>query len=72
MWVEDARPCVLIDGEIEYDFDPAEYQPEDIVVPQSRTFIPSRISDNPHLAKSGYMRVLQAMPGAAALTASVR
>ena len=62
VWVEDARPCVLIDGEIEYDFDPAEYRPEDIVVPQSRTFIPSRISDNPHLAKSGYMRVLQAMP----------
>lgn len=61
-WVEDATPCVIVDGRILYDFDPTEYQPEDIVTPQARTFIPSRISDNPYLATSGYLRVLQAMP----------
>lgn len=61
-WVPDARPCVIIDGQIEYDFDPADYAPEDIVIPQSRTFIPSRISDNPYLLNTGYLRQLQAMP----------
>ena len=30
--------------------------------PQSRTFIPSRISDNPHLMGTGHMATLQAMP----------
>lgn len=62
VWVADARPCVIVAGELVYDFDPAAYMPEDIVVPQSRTFIPSRISDNPFLANSGYLRQLQAMP----------
>lgn len=61
-WVEDASPCVILDGKLVFDFDPKDYQPEDIITPQSRTFIPSRISDNPHLANSGYLRVLQAMP----------
>lgn len=32
------------------------------VIPQSRTFIPSRISDNPHLMGTGYMATLQALP----------
>jgi hypothetical protein len=32
------------------------------VLPQSRTFIPSRITDNPHLVETGYMRQLQALP----------
>lgn len=62
VWVDDATPCVIENGEIVYDFDPTDYAPEDIVVPRSVTFIPSRISDNPHLANSGYLRVLQAMP----------
>lgn len=61
-WVDDATPCVIENGKLVYDFDPADYKPEDIVTPQSRTFIPSRISDNPYLANSGYLRVLQAMP----------
>jgi hypothetical protein len=61
-WVPDQRPCVIAGGQIVYDFDPAQYAPEDIVIPQSRTFIPSRISDNPFLAQSGYLRQLQAMP----------
>lgn len=62
VWVADARPCVIVKGELVCDFDAADHQPEDIVTPQSRTFIPSRISDNPYLANSGYLRVLQAMP----------
>jgi hypothetical protein len=62
--VPDARPFVLgPDGRSRhYDFDPARYQPEDVIRPQSRTFIPSRVTDNPFLAGTGYMRVLQALP----------
>lgn len=32
------------------------------IIPQSRTFIPSRISDNPYLMNTGYMAQLQSMP----------
>lgn len=32
------------------------------ILPQSRTFIPSRITDNPHLVDTGYMRQLQSLP----------
>lgn len=53
---------VIVDGELVFDFDPARYAPEEIITPQSRTFIPSRISDNPYLAGTGYMSVLQALP----------
>jgi hypothetical protein len=62
IWVKDGRQFVIVDGAPCYDFDPADYQPQDIVTPQSRTFIPSRITDNPHLVNTGYMGVLQAMP----------
>ncbi len=62
VWVEDARPCVIENGQLVYEFDPSEYKPEDIVTPESRTFIPSRVSDNPHLVGTGYLRRLQAMP----------
>jgi hypothetical protein len=34
----------------------------EIIKPMSRTFIPSRISDNPYLMGTGYMATLQAMP----------
>lgn len=47
VWVEDAR-------EINHN--------GEIIKPQSRTFIPSRISDNPFLMGTGYMTTLQAMP----------
>lgn len=62
VWVDRTDPCVVINGELVYDFDPDQFAVEDILEPQSRTFIPSRISDNPFLAGSGYLRVLQAMP----------
>lgn len=59
---DDARRFVMLKGERVYEFNPADYQPTDIITPQSRTFIPSRISDNPYLMGTGYMTTLQAMP----------
>jgi len=63
-WFGKSNPgqFVIVDGELVFDFDPARYTPEQIITPQSRTFIPSRISDNPYLAGTGYMSVLQALP----------
>lgn len=57
-----ARPFVRVAGRVVYDFDPAGHAPEDVVTPQSRTFIPARVTDNPHYAKSGYIATLQALP----------
>lgn len=34
----------------------------DTITPMSRTFIPSRVSDNPYLMGTGYMATLQALP----------
>lgn len=58
----DPGPFVLVDGQPEWEFDPKQYEPEEIIKPQSRTFIPSRISDNPYLSSTGYMTVLQSLP----------
>jgi len=55
-------PFVLIEGRIVYDFDPADYSPEDIIHPKSRTFIPARVTDNPYYVDSGYITTLQALP----------
>lgn len=62
--VPDGRPFVLADDGVTriYDFDRDEYDEDEIVEPMSRTFIPSRIADNPFLASTGYMRTLQALP----------
>ena len=64
MEVADGRPFVIIDGDAVYDFDEEEYfeQPDEIIRPMSRTFIPSRIADNPFLTGTGYMSTLQALP----------
>lgn len=35
---------------------------EELIRPQSRTFIPSRLDDNPFLASTGYRAVLQSLP----------
>lgn len=65
-WVEDSRPFVIGDeGELIYDFDPKAYRGADrtkIVTPKSRTFIPSRITDNKYLMGTGYMSQLQSLP----------
>lgn len=34
----------------------------EMIIPRSRTFIPARLSDNPHLANTGYEAVLQSLP----------
>ncbi len=53
---------MLAGKEIEWpDGDPVIIEGEELT-PQSRTFIPSRISDNPFLLGTGYMTQLQAMP----------
>lgn len=62
IWVDGPEPFVIVDGQPCYDFSASQYAPQDIVKPQSRTFIPSRISDNPFLMNTGYLTVLQALP----------
>lgn len=37
-------------------------QGDETIQPLSRTFIPSRVTDNPHLMGTGYMSTLQALP----------
>lgn len=60
--VEDARPFVLVGDQRVYEYDPRDFKPTDIVIPLSRTFIPSRVSDNPYLMGTGYVSTLQALP----------
>jgi hypothetical protein len=60
--VEDGRPFVIFRGEPLYDFDPADFGPEKIVTPLSRTFIPSRVTDNYFYVRSGYIQTLQSLP----------
>lgn len=64
VWIADNNPApfVLRGHDRVYDFDPLAHRPEDIVRPESRTFIPSRITDNPFLVSTGYMSQLQALP----------
>lgn len=56
------EPFVIFKGEPLYDFDLADFGPEKIVTPLSRTFIPSRVTDNYFYVKTGYIQTLQAMP----------
>lgn len=57
----DGAPFVLQEGQRVYDFDPLAFAPEDIINPESRTFIPSRVSDNLFLVSTGYVQQLQAL-----------
>lgn len=65
--VEDGRPFVLLpapEGQVPerlYAFNRVTPEGE-VIRPQSRTFVPSRITDNPALVGTGYMRQLQSMP----------
>lgn len=60
------RYFVTIGGEEVEWFDgtpfPNPDKPEELLLPQSRTFIPSRVTDNPFLVGTGYMATLQALP----------
>ena len=69
--VPDHRPFVVEkpDGtplrERVYDFDPNDYKGANlikIITPRSRTFIPSRVTDNPFYVRSGYISQLQQLP----------
>lgn len=65
--VPDDRPFILkpVPGgapQIVYDFDPADYEPEEIIRPKSRTFITARVTDNPYYMATGYMQQLQLLP----------
>lgn len=60
--VPDQRQLVVVNGKPEWNFDPADFTPQDIITPQSRTFIPSRVTDNPYYMATGYMATLQALP----------
>lgn len=64
VWIEDNNPNVFVleNKERLYHFDEVAYLPEEIIQPESRTFIPSRITDNPYLVATGYMAQLQALP----------
>lgn len=67
-WTDDegkpltGRQFVVQGGRIVFDFDPARYAPTEVITPKSRTFIPSRVSDNPYLMGTNYMSTLQALP----------
>lgn len=59
--------CMLDGEEVEVDDGTPftienEAGEEELIEPKSRTFIPSRIKDNPHLMGTGYLATLQALP----------
>ncbi|MDE1971164.1 MAG: terminase family protein [Patescibacteria group bacterium] len=62
VWLERGDSFVMIDGVIAYEFNPADYTPEQIIKPKSRTFIPARVTDNHYYMATDYMSTLQALP----------
>lgn len=62
LWVDGPEPFVIINGAPCFKFREEDYTPQEIIHPMSRTFIPSRISDNPFLVNTGYMSQLQSLP----------
>lgn len=54
-------PHVIVQGEVVSDFDPKDFQPTEIIMPQSRTFIGSRVTDNKYQGAQ-YMAQLQSLP----------
>ncbi|RKZ90627.1 MAG: terminase [Gammaproteobacteria bacterium] len=57
------RWFAMVDGkDTELDSGEPFTHNDELVTPQSRTFIPSRITDNPFLSGTGYMATLQSLP----------
>lgn len=57
------RWFAMIDGkEIEVDDGKHLEHKGELIRPQSRTFVAARLRDNPHLANTGYLAQLQALP----------
>ncbi|MFO7306770.1 MAG: terminase [Gammaproteobacteria bacterium] len=54
-------PHVIVNNEPVRDFDPREFKPTEIITPQSRTFIGSRVTDNKYQGAQ-YMAQLQSLP----------
>jgi hypothetical protein len=72
-WLDDRHPnpaapgalrwFAVIDGaETEVDGPEPFVSGGETIRPQSRTFIPSRVDDNPYLTGTGYLRQLQSLP----------
>jgi hypothetical protein len=72
-WLNDKHPNPAKPGEIRWfavvdgqDVERPDGAPfthkDETIRPQSRTFIPSRVTDNPFLVETDYMRTLQALP----------
>lgn len=72
-WLDDTYPMPALPGEkrwfamiegrdTEVDSGDTFYVGRELIIPQSRTFVPSRISDNPFLVRTNYMSTLQALP----------
>lgn len=72
-WIDRKHPRPAMPGELRWYamIEGKEIEREDgtpflhdgeTILPRSRTFIPARITDNPHLMATGYMSQLQAMP----------
>lgn len=72
-WLDDKHPIPAQPGELRWfatidgsdtevvDGTPFSHKNE-LIRPQSRTFIPSRVADNPYLVGTNYMATLQSMP----------
>jgi hypothetical protein len=61
-WLDRGDEFILVNGKPFYDFDSSVQQPEDVITPKSRTFIPARLTDNPYYMATGYMSTLQSLP----------
>ena len=72
-WLDKTHPRPALPGELRWfaTIDGADTEVDgpdlithngDLIKPTSRTFIPSRIADNPFLMGTGYMATLQALP----------
>jgi len=72
-WLDDQHPHPALPGELRWfavlggeereveSGQPFEWKRE-LIQPRSRSFIPSRVEDNPYLMKTGYRATLQALP----------
>lgn len=75
-WLDPSHPKPAQPGELRYfytdpttgedveypDGVPFKHETGEIIVPLSRTFIPSAVEDNPFLVRTGYKSVLQGLP----------
>lgn len=70
-WVDQGHPNPAGPGELRWYVGDTEYPGPDAelvrgerIVPDSRTYIPARVDDNPDLVSTGYIETLEALPDA--------